>query len=250
MTILWWGFATNALAQSARLAAALGAAAADPPALVRRDFTLRRDECRGAADACRRAGADGGDAEGSASCSVGDDYRRRPRGAVRRAACRRAAGDGDLLLRCDTPAARPAQPHGLDLSRSFARSWAARDLKLDLVGRGLLLGFLPLPLALAPLGLASAARRAHSHPLLRALIAAWLLVCLVFLAADFGLGLLVRYVYFATPLICLALARCSRHSPGVAGGWSRWRWCCWSPGAGWRSGSRGCWCGSSLRCCR
>jgi toxin CptA len=28
---------------------------------------------------------------------------------------------------------------------------------------------------------------------------------LLFLAADFGLGLVVRYVYFAAPLVCLAV---------------------------------------------
>ena len=45
--------------------------------------------------------------------------------------------------------------------------------------------------------------RRPRHPLLRPLVAAWLAVCLLFLAADLGLGLLVRYGYFAAPLICL-----------------------------------------------
>lgn len=47
---------------------------------------------------------------------------------------------------------------------------------------------------------------------------AWLLVCGVFFAIDFGLGFLVRYVYFLTPLVCLAsgvvLTRLVRHSVG------------------------------------
>jgi len=108
--------------------------------------------------------------------------------------------------------------NGLDLSRSFAKSWAARDLKVGLVSRGLLIGFLPPTLALAPAGLALLLGARPRHPLLGALVAAWLVVCLVFLAADLGLGLLVRYVYFATPLICLAagalLAALSRRPAG------------------------------------
>ena len=35
------------------------------------------------------------------------------------------------------------------------------------------------------------------HPLQRVLVVAWLAVCLIFLAAYLGLGLVVRYVYFA-----------------------------------------------------
>jgi len=84
--------------------------------------------------------------------------------------------------------------NGLDLSQSFAKSWAARDLKARLVGRGLLIGFLPPTLALAPAGLTLLLGARIRHPLLRALVVAWLAVCLIFLAADLGLGLLVRYV--------------------------------------------------------
>ena len=94
---------------------------------------------------------------------------------------------------------------GLDLGRSFAKAWAARDLRSALIASGPLLGFLPTTLALTPLGLALLLGARIQHPLLRPLVVAWLVVCLLFLAADFGLGLVVRYVYFAAPLVCLAV---------------------------------------------
>jgi toxin CptA len=100
------------------------------------------------------------------------------------------------------PAGAPGPP---SLGETFARSWAARATKLDLIGQGLVLGFLPLPLALAPLGVVQLLRQRSPNPLGRALIAAWLLICLLFMGVYFGLGLLVRYLYFAAPLICLGL---------------------------------------------
>ena len=93
----------------------------------------------------------------------------------------------------------------LSLGETIARSWAARATKLDLVGQGLALRFLPLPLALTPLGMVQMLRQRSPNPLGRPLIVAWLLVSLLFMGVYFGLGLLVRYIYFATPLICLAL---------------------------------------------
>jgi toxin CptA len=92
---------------------------------------------------------------------------------------------------------------GLDLGRSLAKAWAARELRASLIASGPLLGFLPTTVALAPLGLAVLLGAHARHPLLRPLVTAWLVVCLLFLAADFGLGLVVRYVYFAAPLVCL-----------------------------------------------
>jgi toxin CptA len=94
---------------------------------------------------------------------------------------------------------------GIDLGQSFAKAWAARELRANLIASGPLLGFLPVTLALAPMGLALLLGARARHPLLRPLVVAWLAVCLIFLGADFGLGLVVRYVYFAAPLICLAV---------------------------------------------
>jgi len=100
------------------------------------------------------------------------------------------------------PTGAPAPP---SLADAFTRSWAARATKLDLVGQGLALGFLPLPLALAPLGIVQMLRQRAPNPLGRPLIVAWLLVSLLFMGVYFGPGLLVRYMYFAAPLLCLAL---------------------------------------------
>jgi toxin CptA len=93
---------------------------------------------------------------------------------------------------------------GLDLGRSFEKAWNARELRATLIALGPLRGFLAPTLALVPLGLALLLGAPYRHPLLRALVGAWLIVCGLFLAVDFGLGLLVRYVYFAAPLVCLA----------------------------------------------
>src|SRR5207244_2140022 len=69
---------------------------------------------------------------------------------------------------------------------SGSADWATR---LNLVGRGLQLGFLPLTLALAPLGIERLLSARARHPLQRVLVVAWLAVCLIFLAAYLGLGL-------------------------------------------------------------
>lgn len=84
-------------------------------------------------------------------------------------------------------------------------SEATLTLRLGLLGRGLLLGFLPLPLALTPLGLERLLAARVAHPLRRALVGAWLAACLISAGAYLELGLVVRYLYFAAPLVCLGL---------------------------------------------
>lgn len=107
---------------------------------------------------------------------------------------------------------------GLDLETAFNKAWNARALRAILIALGPIRGFLVPLLALFPLGLWLMWRDPHHHPQRGALIMAWLLVCGVFFAIDFGLGFLVRYVYFLTPLVCLAsgvvLTRLVRHSVG------------------------------------
>ena len=93
----------------------------------------------------------------------------------------------------------------VNLSATLARNWLGRDTMLNLVGRGWLIGFLSPLLWLAPLGLARLLTGRVGHPLQRRLIIAWILVCLMFLLVDISLRLLTRYVYFAAPLICLAV---------------------------------------------
>jgi toxin CptA len=88
---------------------------------------------------------------------------------------------------------------------TLAKNWLQRDTKLMLVGRGLLLGLLPPLLWLAPLGLARLSARQPGHPWQRRLVITWILVCLLFLLSYLSLSLLTRYIYFAVPLVCLAV---------------------------------------------
>jgi toxin CptA len=207
LTILWWGFATNALAQSAGLALlwALLLLARRPARLELATFTAI---C--VISLLVHVGALVLIVALLGACLLF--------GWPRLAPPARAATVGGLLLACTLttlfyfsavidpllahPAGAAARP---SLGDTFARSWAARATKLNFVGQGLVLGFLPLPLALVPLGFIQMLRQRSPNPLGRPLIVAWLLVCGLFMGVYFGLGLLVRYLYFATPLICLAL---------------------------------------------
>jgi toxin CptA len=207
MTMLWWGFATNALAQAAGLALlwALLRLVRHPARLELATFVII-----GVISLLMHVGALVLIVALLGACLL--------LGWPRLAPAARAATVGGLVLAFTItallyfsavidpllaqPAGVPAPPR---LGDTFARSWAARATKLDLVGQALALGFLPLPLALAPLGLIQLLRQRAPNPLGRPLIVAWLLVCLLFMGVYFGLGLLVRYLYFATPLICLAL---------------------------------------------
>lgn len=95
-------------------------------------------------------------------------------------------------------------PASLDIAASFARGLAQREVRVGLVWRALNLGWLPPVLALAPLGGALLWAARERHPLGRLLLGASLAVCAVFFGAYLFLGLLTRYIYFVTPLVCLA----------------------------------------------
>jgi len=207
MTILWWGFATNVLAQSAGLALlwSLLRLARHPARLELATFAVI---C--VISLLMHVGALVLIVALLGACLVF--------GWVRLAPPARAATIGGLLLAVTLTAlfyfsavidpllSRPVgAPIPPSLADTFARSWAARAIKLDYIGQAFVLGFLPLPLALVPLGLFQMLRQRSPNPLGRPLIVAWLLVSLLFMSVYFGLGLLVRYIYFATPLICLAL---------------------------------------------
>jgi toxin CptA len=212
MTILWWGFATNALAQSAGLALLW--------ALLRLARQHRGDAkyciatvvfvVIGVISLLMHVGA-----LVLIVALLGACLRF---GWPRLAPGTRVTIVGGLLLAftitglfyfsavIDPLLAHPVGgPTPPSLGDTFARSWAARATKLDLVGQALALGFLPLPLALAPLGVVQMLRQRSPNRLGRTLIVTWLLVSLLFMGVYFGLGLLVRYLYFAAPLICLAL---------------------------------------------
>ncbi len=100
----------------------------------------------------------------------------------------RRSGDGSL------------QPGAL-----LAQSWADLGNKLGRVAVGMERGFLPLPLALAPLGLVRLLALRGRRPLSRVVVLAWLAAGLLFFGVWLGAGLLVRFLYFAAPLLCLAL---------------------------------------------
>jgi toxin CptA len=202
-TMLWWGFATNALAQTLGLLLLWVLLR-----LIRRP-RIATAVLFGAALAAAMLTHVGALALAAAmlGLSVALGWRRLPPKS-------RAALFGSLLVvgalataiyfsAAIGPLLGQGGP-GLDLGRSFAKAWAARDLRAGLIAGGPLLGFLPTLLALALPGLVLLGAHAR-HPLLRPLVAAWLAACLLFLAADFGLGLVVRYVYFAAPLVCLAV---------------------------------------------
>lgn len=95
-------------------------------------------------------------------------------------------------------------------------AWATR---MRLAARAAIVAFGPLALALAPPGLALLALQ-RKPTLLPALLTAWIGACLLFFGVHLATGLLTRYLYFAAPLICLAggaaLARMSRGSAGLA----------------------------------
>jgi toxin CptA len=95
-------------------------------------------------------------------------------------------------------------PASLDLAASFAKGVARLGERVGLVGRALTLGWLPPVIALAPLGLGLLWAARERHPLQRLLLAASLAVCAVFFGTYLFLGLLTRYIYFVTPLVCLA----------------------------------------------
>ena len=212
MTILWWGFATNALAQSAGLALlwALLQLARCHSRDAKYCVSTATFAVIGVISLLMHVGALVLIMALLGACLLF--------GWPRLAPAIRAATVGGLLLAftitalfyfsavIDPLLAHPVgAPTPPSLGDAFARSWTARAAKLDLVGQGLALGFLPLPLALAPLGFVQMLRQRSPNPLGRPLIVAWLLVSLLFMGVYFGLGLLVRYLYFATPLICLAL---------------------------------------------
>jgi len=100
------------------------------------------------------------------------------------------------------------QPSGAESAGLLARlaaRWQPRDFGLNLAILGVLQGFEPPLLALAPPALARLLAGRLNHPSQRRVLAAWIAVCLAFLFVDLTLRLVTRYVYFAAPLICLAI---------------------------------------------
>lgn len=97
-------------------------------------------------------------------------------------------------------------PTTLNLEESLARGLILWPERVGLVSQALTLGFLPPILGLAAAGLPLLLAAHTRHPLQRLLIIAVLLTCILFFFVYVGLSLLTRYIYFAVPLICLAAA--------------------------------------------
>jgi toxin CptA len=101
------------------------------------------------------------------------------------------------------PANTPAIA-SIDIGESLANAWADRYLRLDYTRRAWLLGFgLPL-LSLLPVGLVQFVTAERRHTLQRALVGVWIGTCALFIAAYLSMATLARYVYFSIPLVCLA----------------------------------------------
>lgn len=109
------------------------------------------------------------------------------------------------FLAAATPVlAQPPNPNARTLAESLARGLADLNVRLELVGRAFLIGYLPPLLGLAPLGIVALWRAERRHPIQRLLLAAWVLVSILFFTVYMSLGYLTRYIYFAAPLVCLA----------------------------------------------
>ncbi|MGQ9549349.1 MAG: hypothetical protein ACUVSY_12520 [Roseiflexus sp.] len=115
-------------------------------------------------------------------------------------------------------AVAPRSPTTLDLSASFTEGLVLWPERVELVARAFTLGFLPPVLALAVAGAPLLLVSRRRHPLQRTVVISMLLVCAVFFSSYVFLQLLTRYIYFSTPLICLAtgavLARLTMRAGG------------------------------------
>lgn len=134
----------------------------------------------------------------------------------------------------------PRSPITLDLVASFTEGLVLWPERVNLVQRALSLGFLPPILALAAVGLPLLFTARWRHPLQRILVLAILAVCVVFFLSYVFLQLLTRYIYFATPLVCLAagaaLARLAVRPGGRWAAYSLTMFVIWSGVALWFSG--------------
>jgi toxin CptA len=114
----------------------------------------------------------------------------------------------------------PRSPTTLDPLASFSEGLVLWPERIELVARAFTLGFLPPVLALAVAGLPLLLTSQQRHPLQRIFVISMLLVCVVFFFSYVFLQLLTRYIYFATPLICLAAGAALARLTMRAGG--RW----------------------------
>jgi toxin CptA len=92
----------------------------------------------------------------------------------------------------------------LELSVAFQRAWNARVLRTELITVGFIRGFLFPLFALFPLGILMLWFKPQNKGITRFMLGIWLVTCFVFFIIDFFLGFVVRYAYFATPMVSMA----------------------------------------------
>lgn len=205
MTMMWWGFATNALAQAcwALLLWLLLRLTRAPDAPIFAFFTVAAILCF-----TMHIGA----LVVLAACLglvVLAGRRTLPRAGWRAMAASLALAAAFTVPVYFVAAAAPLAgaergPATLQLGASLARGMVVWPERIGLVGQALNLGFLPPILGLAATGAPLLLAIRRRHPLQRTLMLSALVVCLLFFAVYVGLSLLTRYIYFATPLVCLA----------------------------------------------
>lgn len=99
--------------------------------------------------------------------------------------------------------AQERSPASLDLAASLGRGLSMLGLRLSLIGQAWTLGYLPPVLGAACAGLLLLWYAERRHVLQRGLLLGGVIICVVFAISYVGFGLLTRYIYFVAPLICL-----------------------------------------------
>jgi toxin CptA len=198
MTMLWWGFATNALAQPAGIGLAW--------LLLRLEQRPTGRRCAVFAVACACCMLLHLGALALLLVLLGAALALGWRAAAGRWA---VLGAGALALAAVGVlyfAAAWVPPSGRagGLAGVLARGWEQRAGRFALVGLGAVRGFLPVTLALAGPALLLVLG-ARTPPLGRALLGGWVAAIALFLGVYLGFGLVVRFVYFAVPPVCVAL---------------------------------------------
>lgn len=118
-------------------------------------------------------------------------------------------------------------PLSLDLGASMVEGLALWAERVNLVQRAWVLGFIPPILILALIGLLLLFEAPRRHPLQRTIVLSTLIVCIIFFLSYVFLELLTRYIYFATPIVCLAAgATLARLSARPGGRWMTYSLVC------------------------
>ena len=114
---------------------------------------------------------------------------------------------------------QPASAQTRSLAQSLARSLSMTDLRLSLVGQAFSLGYTLPMLAAACMGWLMLLMRPGRHVFQPTLLWGTAALCVLFFAVYMLLGFLTRYIYFAAPIICLVAAALLERLRLRPGGW-------------------------------